>query len=431
MEGEGSTVTTPDPAATTDTATGSAEASAHPWGRVDEHGVVFVRDRDGERQVGEYPDATPDEAIAYYERKYTDLAAQVTLLEQRAHRGAPPADVAKAVRRLSEALETANAVGDLEALRRRVAALGGTVEDLSAKRSEEHKAQIEAARADRIAIVEEAEALAARDPATVQWKATGQAMDALFTRWQEAQRSSTRLPKSESNELWKRFRDARSHIDAQRRAYFAELDQSQSAAREAKERLVERAEALAGASGDAIGEYRSLLEAWKAAGRAGRKVDDALWARFRAAGDAIYQAKAAVQAEQDAEYGDNLKVKLALLDEAEPLLKATDATSARQSLTSIQRRWDAAGRVPRDQLRPTEDRLRRVEQHVAQLEQDHWRRTNPETKARSEGLAAQLASAIDRLERELEEARAAGDAKRIKEAEDALNARRIWLDAIG
>jgi hypothetical protein len=431
VEGEGSTVTTPDPAATTDTATGSAEASAHPWGRVDDHGVVFVRDRDGERQVGEYPDATADEAIAYYERKYTDLAAQVTLLEQRAHRGAPPADVAKAVRRLSESLETANAVGDLEALRRRVAALGGTVDDLSAKRSEEHKAQVEAARADRVAIVEEAEALAARDPATVQWKATGQAMDALFTRWQEAQRSTTRLPKSESNELWKRFRDARSHIDAQRRAYFAELDQSQSAAREAKERLVERAEALAGASGDAIGEYRSLLDQWKAAGRAGRKVDDALWARFRAAGDAVYQAKAAVQAEQDAEYGDHLKVKLALLDEAEPLLKATDATSARQTLTSIQRRWDAAGRVPRDQLRPTEERLRRVEQHVAQLEQDHWRRTNPETRARSEGLATQLASAIDKLERELEEARAAGDAKRIKEAEDALNARRIWLDAIG
>ena len=425
-------MTTSDPETTTDDATTRpAEATNAPWGRVDEHGVVFVRDRDGERQVGEYPDATTDEALAYYQRKYTDLAAQVTLLEQRAHRGAPPADVAKAVRRLSEALETANAVGDLEALRRRVAALGGTVEDLSAKRSEEHKAQVEAARADRIAIVEEAEALAARDPATVQWKATGQAMDLLFTRWQEAQRSTTRLPKSESNELWKRFRDARSHIDAQRRAYFAELDQSQGTAREAKERLVQRAEALAGSSGDAIGEYRTLLEEWKAAGRAGRKVDDALWARFRAAGDAIYQAKAAVQAEQDAEYGDNLTVKLALLEEAEPLLKATDATSARQALTSIQRRWDAAGRVPRDQLRPTEDRLRRVEQHVAQLEQEHWRRTNPETKARSEGLAAQLTSAIDKLERELEEARAAGDAKRIKEAEDALNARRIWLDAIG
>ena len=85
--------------------------------------------------------------------------------------------------------------------------------------------------------------------------------------------------------------------------------------------------------------------------------------------------------------------------------------------------------MPRDQVRHVEDRLRKVEQHVADLEQEHWRRTNPETKARSEGLAAQLNSAIAKLESELAEAQAAGDARRIKDAEDALNARRIWLDA--
>jgi hypothetical protein len=304
------------------------------------------------------------------------------------------------------------------------------VDDLSAQRTEEHRAQVEQARVDRIAIVEEMEALAARDPSTVQWKATGQAVDALFARWQDAQRTGARLPKGESNDLWKRFRDARSSIDSQRRAYFADLDASQGAAREEKERIVQRAEALAGSGGDAIGTYRALLDDWKRAGRAGKRVDDALWARFRAAGDALYAAKAEAMAAQDAEYGGNLEVKLALLEEAEPLLKATDAQSARSRLTSIQRRWDAAGRVPRDQVRHVEDRLRKVEQHVADLEQEHWRRTNPETKARSEGLASQLNAAIAKLESELAEARAAGDAKRIKDAEDALNARRIWLDAI-
>lgn len=408
-----------------------AESSTRPWGRVDEHGVVFVRDGDEERQVGEYPDAEPAEAIAYYERKYQDLASQVALLEQRARRGAPPAEVARAVHRLAETLEAPAAVGDLQALRDRVAALSGTVEDLTAQRSEEHRAQVEQARAERVAIVEEIEALASRDPATVQWKATGQTVDALFARWQEAQRTGARLPKSEANDLWKRFRDARSTIDGQRRAYFAELDATQSAAREEKERIVERAEALAGSGGDAIGAYRSLLEDWKRAGRAGKRVDDALWARFRAAGDALYAAKAQVQAEQDAEYGGNLEAKLALLTEAEPLLQSTDAQSARSRLTSIQRRWDAAGRVPRDQVRHVEDRLRKVEQHVASLEQEHWRRTNPETKARSEGLASQLTAAIAKLEDELADARASGDAKRIKDAEEALNARRIWLDAIG
>jgi hypothetical protein len=264
----------------------------------------------------------------------------------------------------------------------------------------------------------------------VQWKATGQALDTLFARWQEAQRGSARLPKADQNALWTRFRTARSSIESQRRAYFAELDSSQREARDAKERLVQRAEALQAGNPDAIGTYRTLLEDWKQAGRAGRKVDDALWARFRAAGDALYGARAAEHQAQDAEYGDNLTAKLALLEEAEPLVAATDATAARRTLTGIQRRWDAIGKVPRDQVRPVEDRMRRVETAVKSLEQEHWRRTNPETKARSEGLAAQLTSAIDKLESELATARASNDAKAIKDAEDALAARRVWLDAL-
>jgi len=201
-------------------------------------------------------------------------------------------------------------------------------------------------------------------------------------------------------------------------------------AREAKERLAERAEALQSGTGDVISTYRGLLDEWKRAGRAGRKVDDALWARFRAAGDALYQARAAEHQAQDAEFGDNLQAKLALLEEAEPLLQATDAAAARRTLTDIQRRWEAIGKVPRDQVRVVEDRLRRIEQAVKSLEQEHWRRSNPETKARSEGLAAQLTSAIDKLESELAEARASNDARAIKAAEDALAARRVWLDAL-
>lgn len=428
-------MTTPEHAPSPATIAPRARAAVHvdtqPWGRVDERGVVFVRDGGTERQVGEYPDAPAAEALAYYERKYTDLAAQVGLLEQRARGGAPTADIARAVARLHEALQSPAAVGDLDALRARVAALGGTVDELTAQQGEAHKAEVQAARAEREAIVVEAETMAARDPATVQWKATTSAMDALIARWQQSQRSTARIPKGEANDLWKRFRAARSTVDAQRRAFFSELDSIQKGARGIKERLVERAEALAGSPDDPIGVYRQLLEEWKQAGRAGRKADDALWARFRAAGDALYAAKSAAHSVQDAEYGDNLAAKQALLAEAEPLLTATDATAARSTLTDIQRRWDAAGRVPREQIRAVEDRLRRVEQHVKTLEQEHWRRSNPETKARSEGLAAQLTAAIERLEADLEAARTAGDGKGIKDAEDALAARRIWLDALG
>ena len=70
-----------------------------PWGRVGDDGTVYVREADGERAVGQYPDATPEEALAYYERKFAELAGQVGLLEQRVRGGAPAADVAKAARK--------------------------------------------------------------------------------------------------------------------------------------------------------------------------------------------------------------------------------------------------------------------------------------------------------------------------------------------
>lgn len=402
----------------------------HPWGRVDDAGVVYVRTADGERVVGEYPDATADEALAYFERKYTDLAGQVGLLEQRARRGAPASDVAKAVASLRSTVASANAVGDLASLDERLAKLGGTVEELTEQQSAETKAAIEKAVVDRTAIVEQVEALAAEDPAKTQWKQSSARLDELFAAWQSHQHDGPRIPKNEANELWKRFRAARTTLERNRKTFFADLDSQHRDVRARKSALIEKAEALAPLGAEGVPQYRALLDDWKRAGRAGKRNDDALWARFKAAGDVLYSAKAASDAVENEEYQRNLEQKLALLGEAEPLLKATDRTAARAALLSIQTRWDAIGRVPRDQLKPVEERLRKVETAVRKLDDDHWERSNPEKKARSEGLAAQLTDAIAKLEDELEQAKASGDAAAIRQAQEALDARKAWLSAI-
>ena len=113
------------------------------------------------------------------------------------------------------------------------------------------------------------------------------------------------------------------------------------------------------------------------------------------------------------------------------MLAVTDRVKAKDALLSIQRRWDAIGKVPRDKVKPIEDRLRKVETAVRKLDEDHWQRSNPEKQARSQGLAAQLHDAIAKLERELDEAKASGNTKKVADAEEALNARKIWLDALG
>jgi hypothetical protein len=328
-------------------------------------------------------------------------------------------------------VRNAHAVGDLASLERRLEALSGTVGELTQKQSAEAKAALDKAIAERTALVEEAEKLAAQDPAKAQWKQVTATLDDIFARWQKHQQEGPRLPKNESNELWKRFRAARTTVEQHRRAFFAELDSAHKDAKARKERLAERAEALIPRGVEGIPAYRALLDEWKSAGRAGKKIDDALWNRFKAAGDALYSAKAEVDAKESVEFAANLEQKQALLEEAEPLLTATDRAAAKEKLLSIQRRWDAIGKVPRDQVKVIEDRLRKVEAAVKKLDEDHWRRENPERKARAEGMTSQLQDLIARLETELAEAKQSGDKKREQEAQEALDARKAWLDALG
>ncbi|MDJ0350403.1 DUF349 domain-containing protein [Cryobacterium sp. PH29-G1] len=402
-----------------------------PWGRVDETGTVYVREANGERAVGQYPDATPEEALAYFERKYVELNGQVTLLEQRAKGGAPAADIAKSVANLTVAVAGANAVGNLAALAERLGALGGAVSELTEQQNIESKAASAAAVAERAEIVTEAERLAAEDPAKTQWKQTSAALDALFAKWQAHQHDAPRIPKGEANDLWKRFRAARTTIEQNRKAFFAELDSAHKDVRTKKQHLIEQAEALAPKGADGISAYRNLLDEWKLAGRSGKKQDDAMWAKFKAAGDVLYSVKSEVEAQDNEEFSANLVLKLELLTEAETLLTTTDRNAARDTLTTIQRKWDAIGKVPRDQVKPIEDRLRKVEAVVRKLDDDHWKHNNPETKARTEGLAGQLNDAITKLEAELATAQKGQNARAIKDATEALEARKAWLKAIG
>ncbi|WP_366932863.1 DUF349 domain-containing protein [Microbacterium sp.] len=407
-------------------------ADAAEWGRVTEDGTVSVREDDAWREVGQYPDGTPAEALAYFVRKFEDLAFKVNTLEQRVQAGGSGAgDLAKQAQHLVVEVTDAAAVGDLAALRARLDALTGSLADASAAEAQEAKAAVDAAIAERTALVERSEAIAAQDLSSVQWKKVTEEMGALFDAWQSHQQNGPRLPKGTANQLWKRFRDARATVDRQRRAFYAELDETHKAARDRKSRLVERAEALAPKGVDGIPAYRGLLDEWKAAGRAGRKADDALWARFKAAGDALYSARAEQAAATEAESAPRIEARTALLEEAKAVRDEANLAKARALLTRIQRDWDEVGRIfPREKERALDDRLRVIEQELKSREDVDWKRNNPETKARAGAMSEQLLQAIAKLEAERDAAEKSGNARALKEATEALEARRAWLSAL-
>jgi len=407
-------------------------SDAAKWGRVTEDGTVSVREGDEWREVGQYPDGTPAEALAYFVRKFEDLAFKVNTLEQRVQAGGSGAtDLAKQAQHLVTEVTDAAAVGDLAGLRSRLDVLTASLADASAAEAQEAKAAVDAAIAERTALVERSEAIAAQDLSSVQWKTVTEEMAALFDAWQNHQQHGPRLPKGAANQLWKRFRDARATVDRQRRAFYAELDETHKAARDRKSRLVERAEALAPKGVDGIPAYRGLLDEWKAAGRAGRKADDALWARFKAAGDALYSARAEQAAATEAESAPRIEARLALLEEAKAVAEEANIAKARALLTRIQRQWDEVGRIfPREKERALDDRLRVVEQELKSREDVDWKRNNPETKARAGAMSEQLQQAIAKLEAERDAAEKSGNARALKEASEALEARRAWLRAL-
>ncbi|WP_318247249.1 DUF349 domain-containing protein [Microbacterium commune] len=421
------------PAASSAPVVAPIASDAAEWGRVTEDGTVEVREGENWRAVGQYPDGTAEEALAYFARKYDDLAVKLGTLETRAQNGgASASDLTKQATHLRGEATDAAAVGDLVSLRERIETLLASLAEATAKESAAAKEALDAAIAERTQIVEKAEAVAARDLSKVQWKQVTTEMTELFDSWQAHQQNAPRLPKGVAQQLWKRFRDARSTVDKARRAFFSELDDAHRTARDAKARLVERAEALAPRGVDGIPAYRDLLDAWKASGRAGRKADDALWARFKAAGDALYSARAEQAAAEEADSAPRIEAREALLEEAKAVADEPNLKRARALLTRIQREWDEVGRIfPREKERVLDDRMRSIEQALKSREDVDWKKNNPETKARANDMSSQLLDAIEKLEAELAAAEKAGDKRAVKEATEALAARRAWLSALG
>lgn len=404
--------------------------SSSKFGRVDSENNVFVLELGSERKVGQYPKVSADEALAFYERKFAELEAQVRTLEQRIKNAVLASNLLAQFKKLSADLVAPNAVGDLNNLRSRVAALEPKIAELSAKRTAASKEASAAALKSRIDLAEAAEAIANQDQAKTQWKQSSEKMAKLFTDWQEVQKTGAKVSKADADPIWKRFSVARTKFETAKRAYFAGLDASNKAVRAAKNNIVEQAEKLASAGSDSIVEYRKLLEQWKSAGRTPGKSDDALWARFKAAGDTIYSARQASSASEAGDHAANLAAKLELLKTYSDIDPNKGLDEAKRRLQELQKKWEKVGKIPKEKIREVEDKLRAIENKVKSAEQDHWRKSDPASIDRSKSVISQLETAIAKLEAELAKATATGNDKKIKDANDALSARRAWLETV-
>lgn len=398
--------------------------SSDPWGRVDETGTVYVRTADGEKEVGSWQAGSPEEALAYFERKYEGLVVEIGLLERRVRTtDLAPKDALAAIEHLRVSVTEAHAVGDLAALGVRLDALVTLVDSRREERKAARAKQSEEAKSAKEQLVTEAEQLAESE----QWRTAGERLRALVDTW----KGLPRLDRKADDELWHRFSHARSVFSKRRKAHFASLDAQREEARRTKEKLVTEALSLSNSTdwGPTAARYRELMTDWKAAGRAQREAEDDLWNRFRGAQDVFFAARTEVFAERDTEQRDNLALKEELVTEAEKLLPVTDLKSARAAFRSLNERWEAIGHVPRDARPRIEARMHTVERALAESEEAEWRRTNPEVRARAAGLTGQLQAAVEKLQGQIDAARSSGNNAKADKLQAELDGRQALLDA--
>jgi hypothetical protein len=393
-------------------------SNPHQFGRVDDDGTVWLISSAGERVIGSWQAGDREAAFAHFGRRFEDLNTEITLMEERLASGTGDARKIKATASaLAETLPTACVLGDIDALAGRLAGLlelaDATVAADRSRRDEHRATQT----AHKEALAAEAEDLAAN---ATQWKAAGDRMRAILDEW----KTITGLDRKVDDALWKRYSAARETFNRRRGSHFSELDRERSGVRQAKERLCEQAEELSDSTDwtATSAEFRKLLTEWKAAGRANRDVDDALWRRFKAAQDSFFTARNAATAEKDAELRTNATAKEALLAEAEKL-DTSNLDAARAALRSIADKWDAIGRVPRERSAELERRLRAVEKKVRDAGEADW--SDPQAQARAE----QFRTRAEQYEQQAQKAAAAGRTKEAEEAKANAEQWRQWADA--
>jgi Domain of Unknown Function (DUF349) len=413
----------PLPSAPSPTAPLVPVASSHPekWGRVDADGTVYVKTADGDRAIGSWQAGEPAEGLAHYARRFDDVRTEVELLEARLKAGSgDPKHSLTSAKHIKESLTDAALVGDLEALNARVDHVLGRAQEAvdSVKHARDEARQ--AATARKQELVEEVEKIA---ESSTQWKSAGDRLRTILDEW----KTIKGVDRKTDDTLWKRFSKARDTFNRRRGSHFADLDRQRATAKERKQDLVRQAEELSDSDdwGGTAAAYRDLMTEWKAAGRAPKEADDALWQQFRAAQDKFFSRRSSVFDERDAELIENGKAKEALLAEAEKINPAGDLDAARAQLHRIQEKWDGIGKVPRERIRELEGRLRSIEEKVRQAADAQWRKTDPEAEAR----AAQFRERVEQFEAQAAKARASGDKRRAEQAEAQAAQWREWLAA--
>jgi hypothetical protein len=155
-------------------------------------------------------------------------------------------------------------------------------------------------------------------------------------------------PKKQNNKVYQRFRDACDAFFEKKRSFYADNKESQLTNLQLKTELCLQAESLQESTDwkAASDGLIKLQKEWKEIGPVPRKQSEKIWKKFRKACDNFFDRKAKFFSELDTSYEDNLKSKVAIIEELESFEPGNDVQVAFERLKEIQKKWTDIGFVP-------------------------------------------------------------------------------------
>ncbi len=172
---------------------------------------------------------------------------------------------------------------------------------------------------------------------------------------QEKWKSIGAVPASQNRNLWASFNALMDRFYDNRSIYFElkELDRKKNL--ESKNDLCEKAEALSQVKDlkEAIKQLNELHEEFKHIGPVPRDEQEALWQRFKAASDAVYDRRKEFFDSQKEVFKKNQELKQALINKLEDFSsfkadRIKDWNVKTKEILDLQKEWEKIGPVPKE-----------------------------------------------------------------------------------
>ncbi len=197
-------------------------------------------------------------------------------------------------------------------------------------------------------LINEAEKLAGEEDVITAFRR----LQELHEKWREI----GPVAKEIRDEVWNKFKDASATVNKRYQAFFEERKARERENGEKKAAICERVEALDFENVKSHAAWEQLTkeilnaqEDWKKLGFASKKINNALFTRFRETCDRFFAKKAEYFKTLRDTHATNLEKKTSLCERAEALKESTDWKKTADELIELQKEWKTVGPVEKKQ----------------------------------------------------------------------------------